>query len=112
MTLPLILEEKLLSKELRRFPSLCLIDEILKMHPKIIELVRADVEKGLKHNNMGRGDSPSVEYVPRCGLFKELRGVTYRELSIDLEDSRICELFTRTDLRRKGLERVPCKIIS
>lgn len=88
------LELKLSTKPWKHFTSLGLIDTILLLHPEIVELIRSDVELGLKKNGLGRGDSPSAEAVLRVALYKELRGLTYRDLEVHLIDSRICELFT------------------
>lgn len=93
MTLPENLENKLKDKLWQNFLSLAVIDEILKIHPEIVKIVRLDVEKGLKLTGMGREDSPNVEEVLRSSIYKELRGVNYRELSRHLVDSRICERF-------------------
>lgn len=93
MTLPENLSIKLNNGLWRNFPSLAVVDEILISNPSIVEIVRGDIEKGLKLNGKGRGDSPSVDQVLRSALYKELRGVEYRELARHIVDSRICERF-------------------
>lgn len=94
MNLPFTLISKLQDTAWQAFPSLAVIDEILLLHPEIVSHIKPEVEAGLKKNGMGRGDSPSAAEVLRCAIYKELRGVDYRELERHLIDSRVCELFT------------------
>ena len=44
-------------------PELAVIDYILEIRPDIIAIVKDDVLEGLKNNNLGRQDSPSVEQI-------------------------------------------------
>ncbi len=92
--IPKSLQLKLQGSPWNSFPSLGVIDEILNLHPDIVDLVSPEIEAGLKKNGLGRGDSPSSEEILRCAIYKELRGVNYRELALHLIDSRICEEFT------------------
>jgi transposase, IS5 family len=78
-----------------RFPELALIDKILEEHPEIIKAVDADIQIGKKYSKFGRKDSPSVEQLLRVALYKELRGCTYRELEVQMDDSRVFENFTK-----------------
>lgn len=78
-----------------RFPELALIDKILDEHPEIIKSVESDIQAGKKFSKFGRKDSPSVEQILRIALYKELRGCTYRELEVQMDDSRVFENFTK-----------------
>ncbi len=49
---------------------------------------------------MGRQDTPSVEQVVRAALYKELKGIDYRELEYAQIDSRICATFIKLDTRK------------
>ncbi|MCK5537336.1 MAG: transposase [Bacteroidales bacterium] len=69
------------------------IDILLENRPDIVELVRDDVIKDLKNNNMGRGDSPTVEQILRAAIYKELKGQNYQALEFDQYDSTICREF-------------------
>lgn len=46
---------------------------------------------------MGRKDSPSIEQIIRAAIYKELKGLDYRELEYHQEDSRIASLFIKID---------------
>lgn len=74
-------------------PDFAVLDTILEEYPHIIELIAEDVTCGLKNNNMGRKDTPTVEQVFRFALYKELRGVTYKELEFHQFDSTLCKSF-------------------
>ena len=74
-------------------PEFAVIDTILEKRPDIIDIVKADVLKGMKNNNMGRKDGPSVEQVVRTAIYKELRRITYQELELHQYDSTICKEF-------------------
>ncbi len=91
---------KLRDKHWSPFPTLIIANEVLGVRPDIALLVKTEVEAGLKKNGLGRGDSPSVEEVVRLAIYKEVRGVDYRELARHLKDSRICGLFTGIELSR------------
>jgi transposase, IS5 family len=78
-----------------RNPEFALIDTILEEHPELLEYVRADITQGQKASNFGRGDMPSVEQILRAALYKEMKGLTYRELEYQQTDSRICARFLK-----------------
>lgn len=63
--------------------------------PALLDLVRADLSpKG--HATVGR-QALSVESVLRCGILKQYRQVSYRELEFLLKDSRSFAHFVRLD---------------
>jgi len=80
-----------------RDPELGLIDTIFEQHPNLYGLLSNDITKGCKHSVFGRGDTPSVEQIVRAAIYKELKGLDYRELAYHQEDSRICALFIKID---------------
>jgi transposase, IS5 family len=80
-----------------RNPELGLIDTILDLHPELIELLAGDITRGQKTNIFGRKDIPSVEQIFRAAIYKELKGLEYRELEYHQTDSRICALFVKID---------------
>lgn len=80
-------------------PELGLIDSILEINPKIINIVKDDIIGKEKENNFGRKDTPSVEQILRAAIYKEMNGMDYRDLEFAQLDSRICELFIKLDLR-------------
>ncbi len=49
--------------------------------------------EGLKNNNFGRKDSPSIEQIIRAGIYKETKNRTYDELYFDQYDSIVCREF-------------------
>jgi IS5 family transposase len=55
----------------------------------------------LKNNNFGRGDTPSVEQILRAGVYKEIKGLTYRELEEAQFDSNMFAYFVKVDYRKK-----------
>lgn len=78
-------------------PELGLIDTILEQHPHLIALLEDDITRGCSHSIFGRKDTPSVEQIVRSAIYKELKGLDYRELEFHQEDSRIGALFIRID---------------
>ena len=78
-------------------PEFGLMDTILEQHPEFLEIIEKDVTKDTKKSNFGRGDVPSIEQIMRAAIYKELKGLDYRELSYHQEDSRICALFLKID---------------
>lgn len=70
------------------------IDTILTMHPQIYEIVAKDFS-GETSKSLGRQDSPTIEQILRGALYKEMKGLTYRELEYAQHDSRICALFVK-----------------
>lgn len=80
-----------------RDPELGLIDTILEQHPHLIFLLQEDIVAGEKESVFGRKDTPSVEQIVRGAIYKELKGLEYRELAYHQIDSRICALFIKID---------------
>ena len=78
--------------------ELGLLDTILELHPELIKIFAADIVKGSKQSVFGRKDMPSVEQIVRAALYKEIKGLDYRELEYHQSDSRICEQFIKLDL--------------
>jgi IS5 family transposase len=78
-------------------PELGMIDTILESHPGLLDLVRADITSGQKESNFGRKDMPSVEQILRAAIYKEIKGMDYRELEYAQSDSRICGRFIKLD---------------
>jgi IS5 family transposase len=78
-----------------RNPEFGLLDTILEKHPYLYDIVAPDIADGIKVSNFGRGDSPSVEQITRAALYKEMKGLDYRELEYAQIDSRICEQFVK-----------------
>ena len=64
-----------------RDPELGLIDTILEKHTDLYQLLSQDITKGCKDSIFGRGDTPSVEQIVRAAIYKELKGLDYRELA-------------------------------
>jgi len=77
--------------------ELGLIDSILERHPHIITTLGEGISDGSNNKNTGRKDTPSVEQIVRAGIYKELKGLDYRELEYHQEDSRIACLFIKID---------------
>lgn len=80
-----------------RDPELGLIDTILDQHPGLYELLSKDISQGCKGSVFGRGDTPSVEQIVRAAIYKELKGLDYRDLAYHQMDSRICAMFIKID---------------
>lgn len=78
-------------------PEFGLIDTILGAHPELFKLVGADIVSGNKSSDFGRKDTPSVERIVRAAIYKELKGLDYRELEYHQVDSRICDQFLKID---------------
>ena len=83
-----------------RNPEFGLLDTILEKNPNIYHWVKDDLQGKSSQNQFGRGDVPSVEQIVRAALYKEIKGLTYRELEYAQIDSRICETFIKLDLRK------------
>lgn len=77
------------------FPELTVYDTILEKKIDIFKIFEADLLKGLKNNNLGRKDTPSVEQIVRAIIYKEVRGLTYEELEKHQFDSEICKHFIK-----------------
>lgn len=80
-------------------PEFGLIDTILESNPQLINLLKSDIIGKEKENNFGRKDTPSVEQIVRAAIFKEMKGMDYRELEFAQVDSRICATFIKLDMR-------------
>ena len=80
-------------------PEFGLIDTILEKHPVIYNIVKSEIILKESENNFGRKDTPSVEQIVRAAIYKEMKGLDYRELEFAQVDSRICELFIKLDNR-------------
>ena len=78
-------------------PELSLIDTILEQNPQMLSILEPDITKGASISIFGRKDMPSVEQIVRAAIYKELKGLEYRELEYHQSDSRICALFIRID---------------
>ena len=81
-------------------PELGLIDTILETHPELLDLVKADIMLGQKSSQFGRADMPSVEQILRAALYKEIKGLDYRDLEWAQADSRSCAAFIKLDPAR------------
>ncbi len=92
--------------------ELGLIDTILEQHPHLIALLEGDIMKGQKSSVFGRKDTPSVEQIVRAAIFKELKGLDYRQLEYQQTDSRICVAFIKIDDLRPYSFQVYHKYIS
>ena len=95
-----------------RNPEFGLLDTILEQHSELIKLVEVDVIKGCKISDFGRQDMPSVEQIVRAAIYKEIKGLDYRELEYHQTDSRICEQFVKIDNLRPYSFQVFQKYIS
>ena len=82
-----------------RNPEFGLLDTILEQHPEIIQIAEQDVLSGSKRSEFGRQDMPSVEQIIRAAIYKEIKGLDYRDLEFAQIDSRICEQFVKLDNR-------------
>ncbi len=80
-------------------PEFCVIDTILESRPDIVLMLKSDIIGDEKASTFGRQDTPSVEQIVRAAIFKEMRGMDYRELEYAQNDSRICEAFIKLDGR-------------
>jgi IS5 family transposase len=81
-------------------PEFGLIDTILELHPELFLLLKDDIIKSEKDSNFGRKDVPTVEQIVRAAIYKEMKGIDYRELEYAQSDSRICANFIKLDMRK------------
>ena len=95
-----------------RSAELGLIDTILEQHPHLIALLANDITVGQKQNIFGRKDTPSVEQIVRAAIYKELKGLEYRQLEFHQTDSRICAAFIKINELRPYSFQVYQKYIS
>ena len=79
------------------YPELALFDVMLEQNPQFVKMVSKDVLSGIKESNFGRKDSPTVEQVLRAAIYKEIKSLTYRELSKDMLDSKVCSMFLKLE---------------
>jgi IS5 family transposase len=77
--------------------ELGLIDSVLDKHPHIISTLGEGISDSNNKKKFGRKDTPSIEQIVRAGIYKELKGLDYRELEYHQEDSRIAALFIKID---------------
>ena len=63
-----------------RNPEFGLLDTVLERHPELIKIAEADVLRGCLQSEFGRQDMPSVEQIVRAAIYKEMKGLDYREL--------------------------------
>lgn len=78
-------------------PELALFDVLLDKNPDFVKTVSTGVLSGMKVSPFGRKDSPTIEQILRASIYKEIKGLTYRELEVDMYDSRICSMFLRLE---------------
>ncbi len=74
-------------------PELALCETVLTQCPEVIDLVKDDVLALGTQNDLGRHDSPSVEHIVRAAIYKEVKGLTYKDLEYHQYDSKIAEVF-------------------
>lgn len=80
-------------------PEFCVIDTILESRLDLILMIESDITGNERPSTFGRKDTPSVEQIVRAAIFKEMRGLDYRELEYAQGDSRICANFIKLDDR-------------
>ena len=80
-------------------PEFCVIDTILEARPDLILMFSPDIIGDEVASSFGRQDTPSVEQIVRAAIFKEMRGLDYRELEFAQIDSRSCETFIKLEGR-------------
>ena len=83
-----------------RNPEFGLIDTLLEEHPELYDIVKADILLNITQSIFGRKDNPSIEQIVRAAIYKELKGLEYRELEYSQSDSRICATFIKLDGRK------------
>jgi IS5 family transposase len=93
-------------------PEFGLMDTILEKHPYLYDIVASDITANNKDSNFGRGDSMSVEQVTRAAIYKEIKGLDYRELALAQRDSRIFEHFVKINPARPYSFQMYHKLIS
>ena len=81
-------------------PEFGLIDTILETHPELYDIVRDDILSRVQESVFGRKDNPTVEQIVRASIYKEMKGLDYRELEYAQTDSRICATFIKLDERK------------
>lgn len=96
----------------RRDPELSVIDSVLSARPDLISVLSKDISENLGKQVKGRQDTPSAEQIVRAAIYKELKGLDYRQLEYHQEDSRIAALFIKIDPLRPFSFQVYQKYIS
>jgi len=94
------LKLKFESPDWSKNPEFGLIDTVLENHPELYGIVANDITSGHKETGFGRGDKPTVEQIARAAMYKEMKGLDYRELEYAQSDSRICANFIKLDERK------------
>ncbi len=83
-----------------RHTEFAVIDTILEKHSDIFLLFKDDIMGKSPNSQFGRGDVPTVEQIVRAAIYKEMKGMDYRELADAQDDSRICAYFIKLDQRK------------
>lgn len=78
----------------------------------MIYVLQEDIAGGEKESVFGRKDTPGVEQIVRAAIYKELKGLEYRELEYHQIDSLICARFIKIDELRPYSFRMYRKYIS
>ncbi|MFB6307307.1 MAG: ISNCY family transposase [Flavobacteriales bacterium] len=95
-----------------RNPEFGLLDTILEQNPSLYAHLKDDIAEGMSPSKFGRKDTPTIEQIVRAAIFKELKGIDYRELEYAQSDSRICATFIKLDERDPFSFQVLQKFIS
>lgn len=77
--------------------ELSLIGSVLERYPHIISTLGEGISGRNGKNRIGRQDTPSIEQIVRVAIYKEMKGLDYRELEYHQEDSRIACFFIKID---------------
>ena len=93
-------------------PELAVIDTILEQRRGLYEIVMEDLKGLTKDSRMGRKDLPTVEQIVRAAIYKEIKGLNYRDLQYAEYDSRICGEFLKLGGREPFSYQVLQKYIS
>ena len=80
-------------------PEFCVIDTILEARPDLILMFSSEIMGDELASTFGRQDTPSVEQIVRAAIFKEMRGMDYRDLEFARLDSRSCAAFIKLEDR-------------
>ncbi len=80
-------------------PEFCVSDTILEARPDLILMFSSDIMGDELASTFGRQDTPSVEQIVRAAIFKEMRGMDYRDLEFAQLDSRSCAAFIKLEDR-------------
>lgn len=83
-----------------RYTEFAVIDTILEQNSDIFLLFKDDIMGKSADSQFGRGDVPTVEQIVRAAIYKEMKGMDYRELADAQDDSRICAYFIKLDQRK------------